>query len=434
MPPGTDPKLAELKKAFDEGVAASRASDYDTAIARFQAALAASPACHECYFNIGYAFMQKKDEKQAEESWKKALEIKADHAESLNSLATLYNTQKRFDEAAAISAKAAASAPAGNADAVYNQGIILWNAGKISEAKVKFEEATKADPTNADARFQLGMALLNEGKVPEAVASFEQYVKMAPERAVRRAGHGDAGPVEATAGVSDLTATIGARLEAIRGRMAAAAARSGRPPGAVRLVAVSKTYPAAAIAAAVAAGQLDFGENKVQEGLQKIGEATDNRIRWHIIGHLQSNKARKAAEAFHWIHAVDGVSLLRKLDEGAAAAGRRPKALVQVDLAGEATKFGASPDELPAIFAAAAECAAVELVGLMLLPPAVADPNDARPWFRKLVAVRDGLAASGVPSTRLGELSMGMSHDFEVAIEEGATIVRIGSAIFGERS
>lgn len=180
VPPGTDPKMAELKKAFDEGVAASRANDYDTAIARFEAALAASPACHECYFNIGYAYMQKQDEKQAEASWKKALEIKADHAESLNSLATLYNNQKRFDEAAAISAKAAAAAPAGNADAVYNQGIILWNAGKISEAKVKFEEATAADPNNADARFQLGMALLNEGKVPEAVASFEQYMKMAP--------------------------------------------------------------------------------------------------------------------------------------------------------------------------------------------------------------------------------------------------------------
>ncbi len=180
VPPGTDPKVAELKKAFDEGVAASRANDFDTAIARFQAAIAVQPACHECYFNIGYAYLQKKDEKQAEASWQKALEVKPDHAETLNSLATLFNNQKRFDEAAATSAKAAASAPAGNADAIYNQGIILWNGGKIAEAKVKFEEATKADPTNADARFQLGMALLNEGKVPEAVASFEQYLTMAP--------------------------------------------------------------------------------------------------------------------------------------------------------------------------------------------------------------------------------------------------------------
>ena len=180
VPPGTDPKVAELKKAFDEGVAASRANDHDGAIAKFQAALAAKPDCPECYFNIGFAYLQKKDEKQAEANWQKALEVKPDHAETLNSLATLYNNQKRFDEAAATSAKAAASAPAGNADAIYNQGIILWNGGKIAEAKAKFEEATKADPNNADARFQFGMALLNEGKVPEAVASFEQYLKMAP--------------------------------------------------------------------------------------------------------------------------------------------------------------------------------------------------------------------------------------------------------------
>ncbi len=180
VPAGVDPKMAELKKAFDEGVAASRGNDFDTAVARFQAAVAVQPTCYECYFNLGYAYLQKKDEKQAEETWKKALEIRVDHPETLNSLATLYNSQKRFDEAAAVSAKAAASAPAGNADAIYNQGIILWNAGKIAEAKAKFEEATTADPANADARFQLGMALLNEGKVPDAVASFEHYMKLAP--------------------------------------------------------------------------------------------------------------------------------------------------------------------------------------------------------------------------------------------------------------
>ena len=180
VPAGADPKLAALKGAFDAGVAASRANDHDAAIAKFNEAIALQPTCHECYFNIGYAYLQKKDEKQAEEQWKKGLEQTADHAETLNALATLYNNQKRFDEAAAIGAKAAASAPAGNADAVYNQGIILWNAGKIAEAKVKFEEAATADPNHADARFQLGMALLNEGKVPEAVSSFEQYMKMAP--------------------------------------------------------------------------------------------------------------------------------------------------------------------------------------------------------------------------------------------------------------
>lgn len=180
LPPGTDPKIAAMKVAFDEGVAASRAKDYDGAIAKFQAALVAQPQCAECYYNVGYALLQKKDEKGAEEQWKKALEIKADHAETLNALATLYNQQKRFDEATAVSAKAAAGGGAGSADAIYNQGIILWNAGKISEAKVKFEEATKADPNHADARFQFGMALLNEGNVPEAIAQFEAYMKMAP--------------------------------------------------------------------------------------------------------------------------------------------------------------------------------------------------------------------------------------------------------------
>lgn len=233
--------------------------------------------------------------------------------------------------------------------------------------------------------------------------------------------------------MSEIGATIAARLADVRGRIAAAAARAGRDAATVRLVAVSKTYSVDHVRAAIAAGQQDFGENKVQEGLQKIIETADTTIRWHVIGHLQSNKARKAAEAFHWIHAVDSVNLLTKIDEGAAATGRRPKALVQVDLAGEATKFGASPDEVPGIFAAAAGLHAVDLAGLMLLPPAVDEPNDARPWFRRLVALRDQLAASGVPAGRLAELSMGMSHDFEVAIEEGATIVRVGSAIFGER-
>lgn len=180
VPPGTDPKVAAMRAAFDEGVAASRAKDFDTAIAKFQAAVAAQPACHECYYNIGFAYLQKKDEKQAEEQWKKALEIRADHAETLNALANLYNAQKRFDEAAAVSAKVAAGGGTGSADAIFNQGIILWNAGKIADAKVKFEETVKADPNHADARFQLGMALLNEGKIPEAVTEFEQYLKMAP--------------------------------------------------------------------------------------------------------------------------------------------------------------------------------------------------------------------------------------------------------------
>ena len=175
-------KAAELKKVFEEGVAASRGGKPDAAIERFQAALALSPNCFDCYYNIGVAHIAKKDEKQAEAIWLKSLEVKADYAEALNALSTLYNNQKRFDEAAAMSAKAAsAGGGGGGADAVFNQGIILWNQGKIAEAKGKFEEAIKANPALADAHFQLGMALLNEGKLAEAVGSFETYVKLAPD-------------------------------------------------------------------------------------------------------------------------------------------------------------------------------------------------------------------------------------------------------------
>ena len=173
---------AELKKAFDDGVVMSRSGNHDGAVERFTAAAALSPGCFDCHYNIGVAYLAKKDEKQAEAAWLKSLEVKADYPEALNALSTLYNNQKRFDEASAMSAKAAAAGGGGaNADAVYNQGIILWNQGKIAEAKTKFEEAIQADAKHADAHYQLGMALLNEGKLAEAVTAFETYVKLAPE-------------------------------------------------------------------------------------------------------------------------------------------------------------------------------------------------------------------------------------------------------------
>ena len=175
-------KAAELKKAFDEGVTASRAGRHDEAIEKFNAALAMAPSCFDCHFNVGVAHMAKKDEKAAEEAWKKALEVKADYPEALNALSTLYNNQKRFDEAAAMSSKAAAAAGgSGNADATFNQGIILWNQGKAAEAKTKFEETIKLSPSHADAHFQLGMAMLNGGQLAEAVGMFETYLKLAPE-------------------------------------------------------------------------------------------------------------------------------------------------------------------------------------------------------------------------------------------------------------
>jgi tetratricopeptide (TPR) repeat protein len=176
-------KATELKKAFDEGVAASRSGNHDEAVQKFQAAIEISPGCFDCYYNIGVAQMAKKDEKQAEVAWLKAVELKPDYSEALNALATLYNNQKRFDEATAMGAKAAQAGggSGGSADAVFNQGVILWNQGKIGEAKTKFEESIKINPNLAEAHFQLGMALLNEGKLPEAVTSFETYVKLAPE-------------------------------------------------------------------------------------------------------------------------------------------------------------------------------------------------------------------------------------------------------------
>ncbi|HEX4916142.1 MAG TPA: YggS family pyridoxal phosphate-dependent enzyme [Vicinamibacterales bacterium] len=223
------------------------------------------------------------------------------------------------------------------------------------------------------------------------------------------------------------------RLAEVRDRIANAAGRSGRNAGEVRLIAVSKTHPIEAVRAAAEAGQIDFGENKVQEALQKIAQSTDSSLRWHLIGHLQSNKARKAAAAVHAIHAIDSVDLLKKVDQAAAAAGRSLDVLVQVDLALEDTKFGAPETAVPDIFAAANGCTAARMTGLMLLPPLAENPEDARPWFTRLRGVRDRLRDSGVPAERLRELSMGMSHDFEVAIEEGATMVRVGTAIFGER-
>jgi pyridoxal phosphate enzyme (YggS family) len=227
-------------------------------------------------------------------------------------------------------------------------------------------------------------------------------------------------------------AALRARLADVRARIARAAGRAGRDSSSIRLIAVSKTFPAEYVRAAADAGQIDFGENKVQEALLKMDQTSDLSVRWHLIGHLQSNKARKAAR-FDLVHSVDGVTLVQKLDEAVVAAGRRLDLLVQVDLAGEATKHGAQEEELTAIFQAARSARSCRCVGLMLLPPAVDDPNAARPYFRALRDVRDRLLARGVDASMLQELSMGMSHDFEVAVEEGATLVRVGTAIFGGR-
>ncbi len=222
------------------------------------------------------------------------------------------------------------------------------------------------------------------------------------------------------------------RLADVRARIGRAAGRAGRDPASIRLVAVSKTFDGAHVRAVAAAGQVDFGENKVQDALHKMDATSDLPIRWHFVGHLQSNKAKKAGR-FDVVHSIDGAALVHKLDEAALLAGRRIDALVQVDLSGETTKHGAREQELLPIFDAGKAARAIRIVGLMLLPPAVEHPDAARPYFRALREVRERLVAGGIEPSMLNELSMGMSHDYEVAIEEGATLVRVGTAIFGTR-
>ena len=230
-----------------------------------------------------------------------------------------------------------------------------------------------------------------------------------------------------------LDADIAANLDDLRRRLRAAASRTGRAESAVRLIAVSKTFGPEHVRAAMTAGQREFGENRVQEGLDKIAAVAGPDLVWHLIGHLQTNKAKKAAAAFAWIHSIDSVELLRKVDAGAADAGTTPQVLVQVDLAQETTKFGAGRGAVHEIVQAALEARAVQLRGLMIVPPIPDVAEASRPWFRQLRELRDALVTDGVPAAHLGELSMGMSQDFDVAIEEGATMVRVGTSIFGRR-
>jgi len=243
-----------------------------------------------------------------------------------------------------------------------------------------------------------------------------------------------------------LDTAIAGRLASLRQRIASAATRSGRSPEAVRLVAVSKTFGVDAVRAAHAAGQIDFGENRVQEALAKRAATADLPLRWHLIGPLQSNKANKVPGHFDCVQSVHSLDLLERLSRAAVAAapdapaGERPlpshvvlPVLIQVDLAHEATKSGLDEADLRSTLARARDLPGVRVEGLMLLPPYSDDLEQVRPWFRRLSQLRDTLLAEGVPADQLRELSMGMSHDFEVAIEEGATIVRVGSALFGRR-
>ncbi len=223
------------------------------------------------------------------------------------------------------------------------------------------------------------------------------------------------------------------RLADIQLRIADAAARAGRPPQSVTLVAVSKTKPVEALHEAVRAGVRVFGENRVQEAVAKMPPFERDDVQWHLIGHLQSNKAKIAVERFAMVQSVDSIALAGRLNRLAADAGKRLPVLLQVHLGDEETKSGVAPDEASELVRQTLDLPNLELRGLMAIPPFFPDPQDVRPSFRRLRELRDALQER-FPAHPLPELSMGMSHDFEVAIEEGATMVRVGAALFGARA
>jgi len=229
--------------------------------------------------------------------------------------------------------------------------------------------------------------------------------------------------------------SIGENIARIRERIEAAARRAGRDPHGIALMAVSKTHPADTIREAYEAGQRLFGENRVQEFAEKHAALADLLdAKFHLIGHLQSNKTSKAAELFHAIDSVDSLRLADRLNSTAATNSKKLRILIEINVGGEEAKSGLAPEspEIARILGAASRLTNLEIRGLMTVPPFTEDPEGARPYFRRLREIRDGLAKRH-PQVNLTDLSMGMSHDFEVAIEEGSTCVRVGTAIFGAR-
>jgi len=222
-------------------------------------------------------------------------------------------------------------------------------------------------------------------------------------------------------------------IERVQERIQLACQRAGRSAEDVRLIAVSKTKPAEAVRQAYAAGLREFGENRVKEAAAKRKELADLDAAWHLIGHLQSNKAKQAAQLFDCIHSVDSLNLAEKIDRAAAALGCKLPVLIEVHLGEEPSKFGVEQDGLLQLAEKIGALPALELRGLMTLPPFFDNPEDVRPFFRRLRQMAERIEARKLPGVSMRELSMGMSHDFEIAIEEGATIVRVGTAIFGER-
>jgi len=236
--------------------------------------------------------------------------------------------------------------------------------------------------------------------------------------------------------------SIAENIAEVQEQIAAAARRTGRNSDEITLIGVSKTFPAERIREAYAAGVRVFGENRVQEFAAKANALSDLRdAEWHLIGHLQTNKAAKAAELFDAVDSLDSVRMAEKLNASAESAGKTLSVLIEINVGGEKAKSGVapsfdgqSPEELEQILRSAPRWGNLKINGLMTVPPYTEDPEGSRTYFRQLRQIRDKIAACNLPQINMATLSIGMSHDFEVAIEEGATCVRVGTAIFGERA
>lgn len=234
-----------------------------------------------------------------------------------------------------------------------------------------------------------------------------------------------------------MSMSISDNVAKVRERIAAAARRAGRDPGEIALMAVTKTHPPERIREAYEAGLRLFGENRVQEFASKVEALRDlEDAEWHMIGHLQTNKAAKATEVFSAVDSVDSLRLAQRLNAAAGQSGKKLPVLLEINVGGEAAKSGVAPgsDELESLLRGAPELKHLKFVGLMTIPPFAEDQEQARPFFRKLRELRDQIGLRHLPAVAVDVLSMGMSHDFEVAIEEGSTCVRVGTAIFGERN
>jgi len=229
-----------------------------------------------------------------------------------------------------------------------------------------------------------------------------------------------------------MTTQIATNIAVIKQRIAAAASRAGRAPETIRLMAVSKTVPPERIRQAIEAGMTLFGENYVQEAREKIPEI-GHTVEWHMIGHLQTNKVKYVVNLFDWIHSVDRLELARELDKRAGQNNRRLNVLIEVNVSGEESKSGAEASQALELVRQISLLPNLSVHGLMTMPPYSDDPENSRPYFKALCKLRDEISAAAIPNIQMDELSMGMTDDFEVAIEEGATIIRVGRAIFGAK-